>query len=170
VDGHTKICRHHGTDFIGCRRDKGGASIGTGAVRDRCYVTKLKELYRHPGATATVCWQKYSPKKLCDGALRVILKADCKTARPHRLQDRTVCGRRPWCVYDRTVHHDRKNQTQLTTVHMTKRFSHITARPWVKCGRADLQIFLDLKMTKPNYKPNTGPNANPNTKQILILI
>jgi len=38
-------------------------------------------------------------------------------------------------------------------------------------GRAD---FLDLKMTKPNYKPNTGPNsnpnANPNTTQILILI
>jgi len=34
--------------------------------------------------------------------------------------------------------------------------------------------FLDLKMTKPNYKPNTGPNsnpnANPNTKQTLILI
>jgi len=94
-----------------------------------------------------------------------------------RLQDRTTaqatgphCGQRPWCVYDRTVHHDRKNQIQLTTVHTTKRFSHITARPWVKCGRADLQIFLDLKMTKPNYKPNTGPNANPNTKQILILI
>jgi len=44
-------------------------------------------------------------------------------------------------------------------------------RPRVKCGRAD---FLDLKMTKPNYKPNTGPNsnpnANPNTKQTLILI
>jgi len=62
---HTKICRHHGThgthgtDFIGCRRGKGGASTGTGAVQDRCHVTKLKELYRHPGAT--VCWQKYSP-------------------------------------------------------------------------------------------------------------
>jgi len=26
------------------------------------------------------------------------------------------------------------------------------------CGSAD---FLDLKMTKPNYKPNTGPNSNP---------
>ena len=38
MDGHTKICRHHGTDFIGCRRDKGGASIGTGAMRDRSYV------------------------------------------------------------------------------------------------------------------------------------
>jgi len=46
-------------------------------------------------------------------------------------------------------------------------------RTW---GSAD---FLDLKMTKPNYKPNTGPNsnpnavranANPNTKQTLILI
>jgi len=39
------------------------------------------------------------------------------------------------------------------------------------CGSAD---FLDLKMTKPNYKPNTNlnsnPNANPNTKQTLILI
>jgi len=39
------------------------------------------------------------------------------------------------------------------------------------CGSAD---FLDLKMTKPNYKPNTGPNsnpnANPNTKQTLILM
>jgi len=35
------------------------------------------------------------------------------------------------------------------------------------CGSAD---FLDLKMTKPNYKPNTDPNANPNTKQTLILI
>jgi len=38
-------------------------------------------------------------------------------------------------------------------------------------GSAD---FLDLQMTKPNYKPNTGlnsnPNANPNTKQTLILI
>jgi len=35
-------------------------------------------------------------------------------------------------------------------------------------------IFLDLKMSKRNYKPNTGPNsnpnANPNTKQSLILI
>jgi len=100
----------------------------------------------------------------------VILKADRKNARPHRLQDRTVCGQRPWCVYDHTVHHDRKNQIQFTTVHMTKRFSHITTRPRVKCGRADLRIFLDLKMTKPNYKPNTGPNANPNTKQTLILI
>ena len=62
VHGHTKIRRHHGThgtDFIGCRRGKGGASTGTGAVRDQCHVTKLKELYRHPGAT--VCWQKYSP-------------------------------------------------------------------------------------------------------------
>jgi len=49
----------HGTDFIGCRRGKGGASTGTGAVRDRCHVTKLKELYRHFGAT--VCWQKYRP-------------------------------------------------------------------------------------------------------------
>jgi len=39
------------------------------------------------------------------------------------------------------------------------------------CGSAD---FLDLKMTKPNYKPNTdsnfNSNANPNTKQTLILI
>jgi len=39
------------------------------------------------------------------------------------------------------------------------------------CGTAD---FLDLKMTKPNYKPNNGPNsnpnANPNSKQTLILI
>jgi len=39
------------------------------------------------------------------------------------------------------------------------------------CGSAD---FLDLKMTKPNYKPDTGPNSNPNanhnTKQTLILI
>jgi len=39
------------------------------------------------------------------------------------------------------------------------------------CGSAD---FLDLKMTKPNYKPNTDPNFNPNanssTKQTLILI
>jgi len=26
------------------------------------------------------------------------------------------------------------------------------------CGSAD---FLDLKMTKPNYKPNTDPNSNP---------
>jgi len=34
------------------------------------------------------------------------------------------------------------------------------------CGPAD---FLDLKMTKPNYKPNTDPNSNPNTKQTLIL-
>ena len=65
MSGHTKICRHHGThgthgtDFIGCRRGKGGASTGTGAVRDQCHVTKLKELYRHPGAT--VCWQNYSP-------------------------------------------------------------------------------------------------------------
>ena len=60
--GHTKICRHHGThgtDVIGCRRGKGGASTGVGAVRDQCHVTKLKELYRHPGAI--VCWQKYSP-------------------------------------------------------------------------------------------------------------
>ena len=54
--GHTKIRRHHGThgthgtDFIGCRRGKGGASTGTGAMRDRCHVTKLNELYRHPGA------------------------------------------------------------------------------------------------------------------------
>jgi len=35
-------------------------------------------------------------------------------------------------------------------------------------------VFLDLKMTKPNYKPNTGPNSNPddkpNTKQTRILI
>jgi len=42
------------------------------------------------------------------------------------------------------------------------------------CGRADLRIFLDLKMTKPNYKPNTDPNSNPNAKlntnQTLILI
>jgi len=34
--------------------------------------------------------------------------------------------------------------------------------------------FLDLKMTKPNYKPNTDPNSNPNansnTKQTLILM
>jgi len=46
----------------------------------------------------------------------------------------------------------------------------------VKCGHADLRIFLDLKMTKkkkkkkmtkPNYKPNNGPNSNPNTKQTL---
>jgi len=65
IIGHTKIRRHHGThgthgtDFIGCRRGEGGASTGTGAVRDRCHVTKLKELYRHPGAT--VCWQNYSP-------------------------------------------------------------------------------------------------------------
>ena len=47
-----------------------------------------------------------------------------------------------------------------------------TAR--VKCGRADLRIFMDLKMTKPNYKPNTDPNSNHNanlhTKQTLILI
>jgi len=41
---------------------------------------------------------------------------------------------------------------------------------------ADVQIcgFLDLKMTKPNYKPitdpNSNPNAKPNTKQTLILI
>jgi len=39
------------------------------------------------------------------------------------------------------------------------------------CGSAD---FLDLKMTKPNYKPNTDPNSNPsakpNTNQTLILI
>jgi len=35
------------------------------------------------------------------------------------------------------------------------------------CGSAG---FLDLKMTKPNYKPNTDPNSNPNTKQTLILI
>jgi len=35
------------------------------------------------------------------------------------------------------------------------------------CGPAD---FLDLKMTKPNYKPNTDPNSNPNTKQTLNLI
>jgi len=37
------------------------------------------------------------------------------------------------------------------------------------CGVAD---FLDLKMTKPNYKPNTDPNTGPNsnTKQTLILI
>ena len=27
------------------------------------------------------------------------------------------------------------------------------------CASAD---FLDLKMTKANYKPNTGPNSNPN--------
>jgi len=36
------------------------------------------------------------------------------------------------------------------------------------CGSAD---FLDLKMTKPNYKhdtdPNFNPNANPNTKPAL---
>jgi len=48
------------------------------------------------------------------------------------------------------------------------------SRPRVKCGRADLRIFLDLKMSKHNYKPNTGPNSNfnayPNTKQSLILI
>jgi len=45
-----------------------------------------------------------------------------------------------------------------------------TGKMWT-CGRAD---FLDLKMTKPNYKPNTdpnsNPNANPNTKQTLILM
>jgi len=39
------------------------------------------------------------------------------------------------------------------------------------CGSAD---FLDLKMTKPNYKPNTEPNSNPNaypnTNQTLILM
>jgi len=39
------------------------------------------------------------------------------------------------------------------------------------CGSAD---FLDLKMTKPNYKPNTdpnsNPNANPNIKQTLIVM
>jgi len=39
------------------------------------------------------------------------------------------------------------------------------------CGSAD---FLDLIMTKPNYKPNTDPNSNPNanlnTKQTLILM
>jgi len=39
------------------------------------------------------------------------------------------------------------------------------------CGSAD---FLDLQMTKPNYKrntkPNSNPNVNPNTKQTLILI
>jgi len=35
------------------------------------------------------------------------------------------------------------------------------------CGPTD---FLDLKMTKPNYKPNTVPNSKPNTKQSLILI
>ena len=39
------------------------------------------------------------------------------------------------------------------------------------CGSAD---FLDLKMTKHNYKPNTDPNSNPNanlnTKQTLVLI
>jgi len=35
------------------------------------------------------------------------------------------------------------------------------------CGSAD---FLDLKMTKPNYKLNTDPNSNPNSKQTLILI
>ena len=37
------------------------------------------------------------------------------------------------------------------------------------CGSVD---FLDLKMTKPNYKSNTGPNsnpnANPNTKQTSL--
>jgi len=38
------------------------------------------------------------------------------------------------------------------------------------CRRVDLRIFLDPKMTKPNYKPNTSPNSNPNTKQTLILI
>ena len=35
-------------------------------------------------------------------------------------------------------------------------------QPRVKCGRADLRIFLDLKMTKPNYKPTlnlTNPNG-----------
>jgi len=41
-----------------------------------------------------------------------------------------------------------------------------TGKMWT-CGSAE---FLDLKMTKPNYKPNTDPNANPNTKQTLILI
>jgi len=39
------------------------------------------------------------------------------------------------------------------------------------CRSAD---FLDLKMTKPNYKPNTDPNSKPNanpiTKQSLIFI
>jgi len=32
------------------------------------------------------------------------------------------------------------------------------------CGRAD---FLDLKMTKPNYKPNTGPISNLNANLTL---
>jgi len=48
-----------------------------------------------------------------------------------------------------------------------------TNRPRVKCGRADLWIFWDLKMTKPHYKPitdpNFNPNANPNTKQRVGL-
>jgi len=38
---------------------EGGASTGTGAMRDWCHVTKLNELYRHPGAAVRL--QKYRP-------------------------------------------------------------------------------------------------------------
>jgi len=34
-----------------------------------------------------------------------------------------------------------------------------TGKMWM-CGRADLPIFLDLKMTKTNHKPSTDPNPN----------
>jgi len=61
--------------------------------------------------------------------------------------------------------------------YLSLRFNDITPVPCLAtgkmrtCGSAD---FLDLKMTKPNYKPNTGPNsnpnANPNSKQTPVLI
>ena len=52
MDGHTKICRHHGTDFIGCRRGEGGASTGTAAVPDRCYVTQVAQLAQRDRAAS----------------------------------------------------------------------------------------------------------------------
>ena len=50
--GHTKIRRHHGTDFIGCRRGEGGASTGTAAVPDRCYVTQVDQLAQRDRAAS----------------------------------------------------------------------------------------------------------------------
>jgi len=52
-------------------------------------------------------------------------------------------------VYDRTVHHDRKNPIYFTTVYTTKRFSHITTSN-DNAGVGILQIAECGKLSRGN--------------------
>jgi len=56
---------------------RSGASTGTGAMRDRCHITKLNEIYRHPGAAVRL--QKYRPCCYNLGLLRPTMQTSRTT-------------------------------------------------------------------------------------------